>query len=245
MKISEKINLFLNELDLQAQEIHSREAINIGIKNTNNIENCWFEESCSIGSPVIANHKSCFIGFNSYMNQGGYIRSYSFIGRYTSIGRRVSIGAGVHSIIGLSTSPSIRNGTATPYSDEQIMELNYKKRGHHTLIMNDVWIGDGAVIMPGVKIHSGSIVGANSVITQDVAPYSIVAGQPARTIRKRFSDIIIEKLLITEWWEIDIKKLSQLPTGNIFEFIDACEKYDKNNINIDMPTYQLKVANDK
>jgi acetyltransferase-like isoleucine patch superfamily enzyme len=75
------------------------------------------------------------------------------------------------------------------------------------VIGNDVWIGFGATIMSGVKIGDGAVIGARAVITKDVAPYSIVGGNPAREIKKRFSDDKIEKLLEIEWWNWSIEKI--------------------------------------
>ena len=78
-----------------------------------------------------------------------------------------------------------------------------------TIIGSDVWIGQNVTIMPGVKIGDGDIVGANSVVTKDVKPYTIVAGNPARLIRKRYSDKIIKHLLKIKWWNWDIKKITK------------------------------------
>jgi acetyltransferase-like isoleucine patch superfamily enzyme len=87
------------------------------------------------------------------------------------------------------------------------------------VIGNDVWICHGATILSGVKIGDGAIIGARAVVTRDVSPYSIVAGNPAREIKKRFSDEDIEKLLQIKWWEWSEEKIKQnieiLCSGNI------------------------------
>lgn len=69
------------------------------------------------------------------------------------------------------------------------------------VIGNDVWIGFEAVIMAGVHIGNGAIIGARSVVTKDVAPYTIVGGVPARAIRKRFDDATISRLESLRWWD--------------------------------------------
>ena len=79
-----------------------------------------------------------------------------------------------------------------------------------TVIGSDVWIGQNAVILPGVHIGDGAIIGANSVVGSDVAPYSIVAGNPARELRKRFDDELIDLMLRFRWWDKPIDEIDAL-----------------------------------
>ncbi len=79
-----------------------------------------------------------------------------------------------------------------------------------TVIGNDVWIGQNAVILPGTHIGDGAIIGANSVIGDRVAPYSIVIGNPARILRKRFDDELIDLLLRFRWWDKSIEEIDRL-----------------------------------
>ena len=79
-----------------------------------------------------------------------------------------------------------------------------------TVIGNDVWIGQNATIMPGVHIGDGAIIGANSTVAGDVPPYTIVAGNPARQIRRRFDDEIIELLERFAWWDKPIDEINAL-----------------------------------
>jgi len=79
-----------------------------------------------------------------------------------------------------------------------------------TVIGCDVWIGQNAVILPGVHIGDGAIIGANSVVGSDVAPYSIVAGNPARELRKRFDDELIDLMLRFRWWDKPIAEIDTL-----------------------------------
>ncbi|MCB1111138.1 MAG: CatB-related O-acetyltransferase [Chlamydiia bacterium] len=78
-----------------------------------------------------------------------------------------------------------------------------------TFVGNDVWVGHESVIMPGVAIGDGAIIGARAVVTKDVPPYTIVGGNPARAIKRRFSDDIIDKLLEIQWWNWDFDTISQ------------------------------------
>jgi virginiamycin A acetyltransferase len=92
------------------------------------------------------------------------------------------------------------------------------------VIGSDVWVANGATILSGVTVGNGAIIAANSVVTKDVSPYSIVAGNPAKVIRKRFSDDIIEKLENIKWWDWPVEKIQSeaknLQSDKIEEFLE-------------------------
>ncbi|MFT3952330.1 MAG: DapH/DapD/GlmU-related protein [Oscillospiraceae bacterium] len=91
-------------------------------------------------------------------------------------------------------------------------------------IGHDVWIGHNAIIMPGVKIGNGAVVGSGAVVTKDVAPYAVVAGVPAKTIKMRFDDALIEKISRSAWWNWDHETLKErLPDFRNIEVF--AEKY--------------------
>jgi len=77
-------------------------------------------------------------------------------------------------------------------------------------IGNDVWIGQGVTIMSGISIGDGAVIAANSTVVKNVAPYSIVGGNPARYLKFRFSDEIISLLLELKWWELSIEEIKKL-----------------------------------
>ena len=79
-----------------------------------------------------------------------------------------------------------------------------------TVIGNDVWIGQNAVILPGVHVGDGAVIGANSVVGSDVAPYTIVIGNPAKVLRKRFDDELIGLLLKFRWWDKSVEEINSL-----------------------------------
>jgi virginiamycin A acetyltransferase len=91
------------------------------------------------------------------------------------------------------------------------------------VIGNDVWIGYDAIIMSGVKIGDGAIIGSRAVVSNDVAPYTIVGGVPAKVIKKRFSDDVISTLLKIKWWDWSYEKIQTniqyIQSGNIDKFI--------------------------
>lgn len=126
-----------------------------------------------------------------------YIENFStincaIIGNFCSIGERCVIGPWNHNYRMTSNSPIVyRNILSTEYNDKP----------KPAKIGNDVWIGSGAVIMGGVAIGNGAIVGAGSVVTKNVEPYSIVVGNPAFEIGKRFSNDRIRSIDASMWWD--------------------------------------------
>ncbi len=126
------------------------------------------------------------------------------IGSFCSIANHVIIGGAFHPMEWVSTSPVFYEGRDSVKAKFSIHKRESVKR---TTIGHDVWIGEGALIKQGVIIGDGVVVGMGSVVTKDVNPYTIVAGCPAKLIRKRFDTKIIEELLEIKWWEFSDKIL--------------------------------------
>jgi len=123
------------------------------------------------------------------------------IGRYTSFAREVLILNGNHPSGRKSTHPFFFN-PVFGYVDE--LKINRTRIS----IGNDVWIGARAIILPSVThIGDGAIIGAGSVVTKNVPPFAIVAGNPARLIRYRFSFDLIKEIIDSSWWNLDIDDL--------------------------------------
>ena len=78
-----------------------------------------------------------------------------------------------------------------------------------TIVGNDVWLGYGALVMPGVNIGHGAVVAAGSLVASDVPPYAIVAGNPARVVRRRYDDADVERLLRAAWWDWPVELVSE------------------------------------
>lgn len=139
---------------------------------------------------------------------------YDFIGDKLIIGKFCQIASGVefimnganHQMNAVTTFPfyTLDGWDMVPPAEEDL-----PLKGD-TIIGNDVWIGQNATILPGVHIGDGAIIGANSVVGSDVEPYTIFAGNPARLIRKRFDDELIELLLSFRWWDKSIDEINSL-----------------------------------
>jgi acetyltransferase-like isoleucine patch superfamily enzyme len=129
------------------------------------------------------------------------------IGAFCSIANHVIIGGGQHPIDWVSMSPVFYEGRDSVKAKFAEHERDAHRR---TIIGNDVWIGSRAIIKQGVKIGNGAVIGMGSIVTKDVPPYCVVGGNPARLIKKRFQDSLIEKLLESKWWELSDERLMEL-----------------------------------
>lgn len=127
------------------------------------------------------------------------------IGKFCSIAPNVTIFLGGEH----------RNDWVSTYPFNALLE-NYKHiQGHpkskgDVIIGNDVWIGREAVILSGVKIGDGAVIGARSLISKDVEPYSIVGGNPGKLIRYRFANEIIDELLNIKWWDQELEEIAEI-----------------------------------
>lgn len=146
------------------------------------------------------------------------------LGKYNSIGRDCNFFLHANHRPDWVTTSSQLWGPVTPEVAELHMSMGHPSCKGDILVENDVWIGAKSTIMSGVKIHNGSVVGANSVVTKDVPPYSIVVGNPAKVVKYRFNERQIESLLKIKWWdwtEDRIKSEALLMwSDKIDEFID-------------------------
>lgn len=140
------------------------------------------------------------IGSYSYVGPGTKILN-SRIGRFCSISWGCNLGLLSHNTKSLSTSPLFsekRNGVGISWVKEDVAQ-DVKM----LVIGNDVWIGANAIIMNGLNIGDGAVIGAGAVVTRDVEPYAIVAGNPAKIIKMRFSPDVVGRLLEKQWWSRD------------------------------------------
>lgn len=149
---------------------------------------------------------NCHFGAYSYLNRNSVALNVT-TGRYSSLADHCRIGLEMHPTDWATTHCfSYFNMFSGVCGYQPTEYFEYQKP---IRIGNDVWIGAHTVVMPGVTIGDGAIVGAGSVVTHDVPPYTIVSGTPARTMRQRFSDSICQDLVTTQWWSFDLPGMMQ------------------------------------
>ena len=161
----------------------------------------------------------CKIGRYCYAIETPKIYFYGGIDCTLTIGNFVSIGPNVTIIVG---GEHRKDWISTyPFAEifEDIPKVECVQTKGNIEIGSDVWIGSGVTILSGVTIGHGAVIGAGSVVAKDVAPYSIIIGNPARELRKRFTEDEIAKLLAWQWWNLEDSEIERLApilmSGNI------------------------------
>lgn len=190
-----------------------------------------FEGKNSIGNNTV---------FEGFLGRGSYIGSRAWIerakiGRYCSIANGVMLAVGRHPMEMISQHPMFysvakQNGHTYVTGDFYQERVYADPEGRYdVLIGNDVWIGTRATILGNVKVGNGAVIAAGAVVTKDVPDYAIVAGVPAKIIRYRFSEDVIENLLQDKWWNKDEKWLEK--NVNAFHSVeDYSELMEKNEL---------------
>jgi phosphonate metabolism protein (transferase hexapeptide repeat family) len=193
------------------------------IHTTAELKACRLGRHVAIGERVVL--REVTVGDYSYFERHGEA-IYARIGKFCSIAANVRINALEHPMERLTTHKvSYRPNEYFRYLGVD-GEFRARRQEQRVVIGNDVWIGHGAVITPGVQIGHGAVIGANAVVTKDVPPYHVVGGVPAHFIRKRFENAVIERLLELEWWNWPVEKLYEaVPDIQTLEIEAFLEKW--------------------
>ena len=195
----------------------------------NNIAMSAILQDANISKNTIIGSKVKF--YRSSLGKFSYVQNNSFIcdckiGKYTSISTGCYIGGAAHPLEWGATSIHFY---CTGQNEEGRKKYFYKKYFDpfkQTIIGNDVWIGANVMIKAGVTISDGAVIGMGSVVTKDVGPYEIWAGNPAKFIRKRFDDKTCERLYNSKWWDLNEEslKLIDVHISDTEKFLEEIEK---------------------
>lgn len=163
----------------------------------------------------------------SYIVEDGQA-NYTAIGKFCSIASHVRINPGNHPMERASQAHFTYRASAY-WPGEAADELAFfaRRRALSVTIGHDVWIGHGAVILPGRTIGTGAVVGAGTILTRDVAPYTIVVGNPGRVVRRRFPEAVADRLQALGWWDWDHDRLRRaLPDFRALAIEAFLERYE-------------------
>jgi acetyltransferase-like isoleucine patch superfamily enzyme len=170
------------------------------------------------------------IGAYTYISGPANLRGLKSIGRFCSLGNDINIGPGHHPLNWLSTSPFQYN--AAFFDHPEIRGLGQTNLHYESppevIIENDVWIGSNVTIFRGVKVGNGAVIGAGSIVTKDVPNYAVVAGTPAKLIKYRFNQDIIDRLIKLQWWNYDLRGMKGVDFSSIETAINQLETALKN-----------------
>jgi phosphonate metabolism protein (transferase hexapeptide repeat family) len=166
----------------------------------------------------------CEMGDYSYICEFGHV-IWSTIGKWTNIANMVRLNPGNHPTWRASQHHALYRASMYGFGEDEA-EFFAWRRDHWVTVGHDVWIGHGATVLAGVSVGTGAVVGAGAVVTRDVAPYTIVAGAPARPIRRRFTPAQEEALMEIAWWDWDHARFgAALPDFRALSIDAFIEKY--------------------
>ena len=204
---------------------HGKQKLEIG-------QRLIFRESVKVGTSfgIYAGNFIPSIGSYSFSHSPFFELIPFEIGNYVSIGEEVSSFGFEHPMDNLGTSPLFYQENRNLFNR---VHINRSKKTIHDkgiVISNDVWIGRGARLKRGINIGNGAVVGAGSIVTKNVPDYAVVGGNPAKIIKYRFHENIIERLMETKWWNLPLEELSKVdfnwPILKILETFEESNSFD-------------------
>lgn len=189
-----------------------------------NYKNLCFLKNIITNPNIVVGDYTYYDDFENVRNFEKNVKyHFDFIGDKLIIGKFCMLASGVTFIMNGANHLS-KSISSFPFAifgkdwSNAMDNKSYPFKGD-TRIGNDVWLGYQAMILPGVEIGDGAIIASNSTVVKDVEPYTVVGGNPAKVIKKRFPDAVIDELLKLQWWNWDIKKITahirNLTSGNI------------------------------
>jgi phosphonate metabolism protein (transferase hexapeptide repeat family) len=170
------------------------------------------------------------MGDYSYVVNDSQI-TYTTIGKFCSIAAMTRINPGNHPMHRATQAHFTYRASAYFAGESDDAEFFEWRRAHRVHIGHDVWIGHGAIVLPGRNIGTGAVVAAGAIVTKDVPAYTIVGGNPARAIKRRFPQAVADRLAALAWWDWDHETLrSVLPDFRKLSIEEFLEKYEVVNL---------------
>jgi phosphonate metabolism protein (transferase hexapeptide repeat family) len=205
---------------------------NLEIKRERNEFNQFIHPSCRLIKSKVGEYVDLFAGttliessIDDYSYTAGNVQVvYSKIGKFCSIANSTVINPGNHPQWRVTQHHCTYRRKQYGFDTVDDDEFFNWRRSYKCTLGHDIWIGHGAIILAGVNIGTGSVIGAGSVVTKDVPPYSVAVGVPAKVIKKRFPDDVIEKLMNIEWWNWTREQL-EAGFKDLFDMEKFIEKY--------------------
>jgi len=152
---------------------------------------------------------------------------YTTIGKFCSIAAMTRINPGNHPMHRATQAHFTYRSSAYFHSELDDTEFFEWRRSHRVRIGHDVWIGHGAIVLPGRNIGTGAVIAAGAIVTKDVPAYTIVAGNPARAIKRRFPEAVADRLARLAWWDWSHEMLrAALPDFRVLPIEDFLDKYE-------------------
>lgn len=212
--LSNEVNRGLDTLILQSPYI--RLGSGAKIINSNVVDNLTIDTYSCVNK--------CDLGRYFGLGCFSYVAN-SQVGRYCTFGARISVGAFSHPTNWLSIHEFQYRNTVNIYGSSVLEgDVNIAPINAATSIGCDVWIGDNACVRAGMSLGHGAIVGLGAVVVSDVPPYAIVVGNPARVLRYRFNEDVVDTLLRLKWWELDMMYLKGVDFSDINKAIASIEQ---------------------
>jgi phosphonate metabolism protein (transferase hexapeptide repeat family) len=191
---------------------------------------------CEVGARTIL--QDVVMGDYSYVVNDAQI-TYTTIGKFCSIAAMTRINPGNHPMHRATQAHFTYRASAYFPGEPDETEFFAWRREHSVDIGDDVWIGHGAIVLPGRSIGTGAVVAAGAIVTKDVPAYTIVGGNPARPIKRRFTENVAERLMRLGWWDWDHETLrAALPDFRRLEICDFLHKYEDATLDVAHPVRQ-------
>ena len=179
---------------------------------------------CEVGARTLLHEVS--MDDYSYVVNDAQI-TYTSIGKFCSIAAMTRINPGNHPMHRATQAHFTYRASAYFPGESDDAEFFEWRRAHHIHIGHDVWIGHGAIILPGRNVGTGAVIAAGAIVTKDVPAYTIVGGNPARPIKRRFSEEVAGRLAELAWWNWDHETLRRaLPDFRKLTVEDFLAKYE-------------------